>query len=181
MNPGATEKTLLRQLQREVERQCQFAMISFQDMEEAGSSSDGKLFWYSVQNLLVSVTKVSQILWPDSHRYPEVTAELRQSLGVADDSPLRDRSFPERFLAFDEQLHEWYAASESRRFFDSYTEPLDVLAQTHPGDRFRGYDTERNTLLFQNEPYPLSPLSKAVETLCQRAENELQKPRFDAS
>jgi hypothetical protein len=50
------EKTLLRQLQREVERQCQFAMISLQDMEEASANSDGKLFWYSAQNLLVSVT-----------------------------------------------------------------------------------------------------------------------------
>jgi hypothetical protein len=172
------EKTLLRQLQREVERQCQFAMISLQDMEEASANSDGKLFWYSAQNLLISVVKVSLMLWPPDPRYPEVTEALRESLGVTEDSPLRDRSFPERFLSFDEQLHEWYEASKEKRFFDSYTEPLDVLADTSPQDRFRGYNTEDNTLLFHNEPYPLSPISTAVEEICRKAEEEFQKPRF---
>src|SRR5829696_8108251 len=46
------EKALIRQSQVEVERQCQFAMIALQDMEEASANSDGKLFWYAVQNLL---------------------------------------------------------------------------------------------------------------------------------
>ena len=38
------EKTLLRHFQVEVERQCQFAMIALQDMEEASANSDGTLF-----------------------------------------------------------------------------------------------------------------------------------------
>ena len=46
------EKTLISQFQVEVERQCQFAMIALQDMEEASANSDSKLFWYAVQNLL---------------------------------------------------------------------------------------------------------------------------------
>src|SRR3712207_7427690 len=36
-----------RQFQREVERQCQFTMIALQDMEEASTNGDGRLFWYS--------------------------------------------------------------------------------------------------------------------------------------
>jgi hypothetical protein len=49
------EKTLLRHFEVEVERQCQFAMIALQDMEEASANSDGTLLWYSVQNLLLAV------------------------------------------------------------------------------------------------------------------------------
>lgn len=173
------EKALLRQLQREVERQCGFAMIALQDMDEASANSDGKLFWYSVQGLLVAVEKLSLMLWPPAPRVPERGPTLRESLGVGEDSPLKPRGFVERFLSFDEQLEEWYESSEERRFFDSYTEPLDVLAETRPGDRFRGYHIEKKALLFHEELYYLEPISDAVEDLHRRAEEETPKPRFD--
>ncbi len=172
-------RTLLRQFQREVERQCQFAMIALQDMEEASANSDGRLFWYSVQGLLVSIENVSLLLWPPDPRTPGLGAELRESLGVGEDSTLKPRDFVERFLRFDERLKEWHETSEHRRFFDSYTEPLDVLAETKAGDRFRGYDMEENALLLHNEPYRLGPIATAVEDLAGRAEAEALKPRFD--
>ena len=58
------EKTLLRHWQVETERQCQFAMIALQDMDETSANGDGKLFWYAVQNLLVAVGRISRLLWP---------------------------------------------------------------------------------------------------------------------
>jgi hypothetical protein len=155
-------------------------MIAFQDMEEASANSDGKLFWYSVQGLVVAVEKLSLMLWPpEGQGASERGAVLRESLGVGEGSPLKPREFLQRFLAFDEQLLEWQGSSEHRRFFDSYTEPLDVLAETKPGDRFRGYDTEENALLFHGEAYRLKPVADAVEDLHRRAEQETSKPRFD--
>ena len=173
------EKTLIRQFQVEVERQCQFAMIALQDMEEASANSDGKLFWYSVQNLLVAVGRISRLLWPPDPLFPNRGAELRESLGVGEDSPLRALMFVEHFEHFDKRLETWYVTSEQRRFFDSYTEPLDVLADTAPVDRFRGYQTENSAVLFQGDAYELGAVSKAVEELQHRAEAEMQKPRFD--
>jgi hypothetical protein len=173
------EKTLIRQFQVEVERQCQFAMIALQDMEEASANSDGKLFWYAVQNLLVAVGRISRLLWPPDPLFPKRGEELRESLGVGEESPLKALTFVEHFEHFDKRLETWYVTSEQRRFFDSYTEPLDVLAETAPVDRFRGYMTEKNAILFQGEAYELGPVSHAVEELQQRAEAEMQKPRFD--
>jgi hypothetical protein len=173
------EQSLVRQLQREVERQCQFAMIALQDMEEASANGDGKLFWYSAQGLLVAVEKLSLLLWPPNPRMSERGPTLRESLDVGEDSPLKLRAFAERFLRFEESLEEWHESSEHRRFFDSYTEPLDVLAETPPGDRFRGYQLDENALLFHGEVYELRPVSRAVEELQRRAEEEMQKPRFD--
>ncbi len=172
-------KTLLRQFQIEVERQCQFAMIALQDMEEASANSDGTLFWYSVQNLLLAVGRISRLLWPPDPLFPDRGAELRESLGVGEDSPLKALEFVEHFEHFDRRLETWYVTSEQRRFFDSYTEPLDVLAETAPEDRFRGYETEKNAILFHGETYELRPVSSAVEELQRRAEEEMQKPRFD--
>ena len=173
------EKTLIRQFQVEVERQCQFAMIALQDMEEASANSDGKLFWYSVQNLLVAVGRISRLLWPPDPLFPNRGTELREGLGVGEDSPLRALEFVDHFEHFDKRLETWYVTSEQRRFFDSYTEPLDVLAGTAPVDRFRGYQTEHNAVLFQGDAYELEPVSRAVEELQGRAEAEMQKPRFD--
>ena len=173
------EKTLLRQFQIEVERQCQFAMIALQDMEEASANSDGRLFWYSVQGLMVAVGRISRLLWPPDFLFPKRGAELRESLGVGENSPLRALEFVEHFEHFDKRLETWYANSEHRRFFDSYTEPLDVLAETMPGDRFRGFQTEKNAVLFHGQTYEIGPVSSAVEELQQSAEAEMQKPRFD--
>jgi hypothetical protein len=173
------EKTLLRHFQIEVERQCQFAMVALQDMEEASANSDGTLFWYSVQNLLVAVGRISRLLWPPDPLFPKRGPELRESLGVGDDSPLKALEFVEHFEHFDKHLETWYADSEQRRFFDSYTEPLDVLAETAPEDRFRGYETEKNAILFHGETYELGPVTRAIEELQGRAEEEMQKPRFD--
>ncbi len=173
------ETSLLRQFQREVERQCQFAMIALQDMDEASANSDGNLFWYSVQGLLVAIDSISRLLWPPNSEAAERGTLLRESLGVANDSPLRPRRFVERFLRYDESLGLWYESSEHRRFFDSYTEPLDVLAETPPEDRFRGYQLDKNALLFHGETYELEPVSQAVEELQSKAEDEMQKPRFD--
>ena len=173
------EKTLLRHFQIEVDRQCQFAMVALQDMEEASANSDGTLFWYSVQNLLVAVGRISRLLWPPDSLFPNRGAELRESLGVGEDSPLRALEFVEHFEHFDKRLETWYANSEHRRFFDSYTEPLDVLADTASEDRFRGYETEKNAILFHGETYELGPVTRSIEELQRRAEAEMQKPRFD--
>jgi hypothetical protein len=173
------EKVLIRHFQVEVERQCQFAMIALQDMEEASANSDGKLFWYSVQNLLVAVGRISRLLWPPGSLFPNRGAELRESLGVGEDSPLRALEFVEHYDHFDKRLETWYVTSEQHRFFDSYTQPPDVLAYTSPEDRLRGYDRENQAVLFHGQPYELGPVSRAVEELQGRAEAEMQKPRFD--
>ena len=172
------EKALLRHLQTEVERQCQFAMIALQDMEESSANGDGKLFWYSVQNLMVAVGRISRLLWPPDALFPKRGSDLRESLGVNDDSPLKARTFAEHFEHFDKRLETWQVTSEHHRFFDSYTEPLDVLAETAPEDRLRGFDREKNAILFQGEAYEVDPVSRVLEELQRRAETEMVKPRF---
>lgn len=173
------DEFLLRQFQREIERQCQFAMIGLQDMDEASTNGDGKLFWYSVQGFAVAVCKVSRMLWPEAPRVTARGPALRESLGVSASSPLRDRSFLKRFEDYDSRLEDWYETSEEHRFFDSYTEPLDVLAETHMGDRFRGYEMDEEALIFGGELYHLGPVADALDEVADAAQREMNKPRFD--
>ena len=175
------ENHLLRHLQREVERQCHFALIALGDIDESYSSGQGHRFWYSIQNLLVALGRISRLLWPAEEHETSRGSKLRESLEVGEDSPLRSREFAEYFEHFDEHLENWHASSEHHRLFDSYTEPLDVLAFTRPGDRFRGFDTEDYAVLFHGEKYHLQPVAGAVEHLLEKAEQETQKPRFASS
>lgn len=172
---------MLRQLQREVERQCRFAIMAFEDVEKSYTEGIGQRFWFSVQNLLTAVGRVSRLLWPPEDSPSGRGGELRESLGVGDDSPLlRAREIVEYFEQFEERLENWHEASENHRFFDSYTEPLDVLGATKPEDRFRGFDSENEAILFHGEMYRLQPLAEAVEDLLDAAERETRKPRYSA-
>lgn len=71
------EKYLLRHLQREVERQCHFALIVLGDVDESYAKGQGPRFWYSIQNLLVALGRISRLLWPPDER--ETCRGLRTS------------------------------------------------------------------------------------------------------
>ncbi|MGF1473867.1 MAG: hypothetical protein ACFB50_19270 [Rubrobacteraceae bacterium] len=172
------DRFLLRQFQREVERQCRFAIMAFEDIETSRAMGSGRRFWFSIQNLLVALGRISRLLWPPEDSHSGRGRELRESLEAPADFPLRNREIVEYFEQFEERLENWYETSGSHRFFDSYTEPLDVLATTTQGDRFRGFDTENEAILFHGEMYRLQPLAEAVETLLDKAERETQKPRY---
>lgn len=173
------EKFLLRQLQREVERQCRFTILAFEDVDKFQSEGAGQRFWFSIQNLLTGVGKVSRLLWPPADSHSERGRELRESLDVQDDFLLQARGIVEYFEQFEKRLENWHGTSENHRFFDSYTEPLDVLGATEPGDRFRGFDTENEAILFHGEMYRLQPLAEAIEELLDKTEHETRKPRYD--
>lgn len=173
------ETFLLRQLQREVERQCRFAILALEDINKSSAEGSGHRFWFSIQNFLVALGRISRLLWPPGDSDSGRGRELRESLDVGDDSPLlRARKVVEYFEQFEERLENWHKTSESHRFFDSYTEPLDVLAATKPGDRFRGFDDENEAILFHGETYRLQPLAETVEDLLDKVERETQKPRY---
>lgn len=172
------EKHLLRQFQREVERQCRFALFAVEDADHARDTGDGYRFWFAIQNLLTAAGRISYLLWPAEEDAQPRGQELRQSLRVEDSNPFKDRELFKHFEHFDQRLQSWDETSEHHRFFDSYSEPLDVLAITKPEDRFRGYDTEKDAILFHGQAYPIQPLADAAEALLEAAQKETQKPRF---
>jgi hypothetical protein len=56
------EKIVLRIFQKEVERQCRFALIAIQDLEQALQVGDLDRLWYSVQAFLIAVANISKLL-----------------------------------------------------------------------------------------------------------------------
>ena len=170
------ETRILRIFQREVERQCRFALIAVQDLNQALQTVDMDRIWYSVQAFLVAAGNVSKLLWPPEPLLPKRGAELRASLSVREDSPLEPRRFRNHFEHFDERLERWATSSERRTFVDSNVGPPGMIGGgVDPGDFLRNFDTANFAVTFRGDIYHLPPVINAIRDLWQKARAEAQK------
>ena len=161
--------TVLRIFKHEVERQCRFALIAAQDLEQALRASEQDRLWYSVQAFLVASVNISKLLWPPKPGLPERGSELRKSLSVEDNSPLEPRTFRNHFEHFDERIEQWASSSERRNFVDSNVGPPGMIVGIDPRDYLRNFDTSKFAVTFRGDIYILGPLIGAIESLWQRA------------
>lgn len=167
---------ILRIFQREVERQCKFALIAAQDLEQALVASDTDRIWYHVQAFLVAAGNISKLLWPPKPRLLNRGAELRSNLSVGDDSPLQPRTFRNHFEHFDERIEQWATSSQRHNFADSNVGPQGMIVGLDPRDYLRNFDTTNFAVTYRGDVYPLEPIVEAVQSLWQKAVVEAQKP-----
>lgn len=159
------DQRTLRIFQREVERQCRFALLAHADLEGALASADMDRLWYAAQGLLVAVGNISKLLWPPNPAIPERAQELRNSLGVSAGSALEPRAFRNHFEHFDERLESWATSSGRKNFIDSNVSPGPIVAALAPSDYLRNFDTAEHAVTFRGDTYRLRPIVDAVRTL----------------
>ena len=169
------DKSILRIFQREIERQCRFAIIAVQDLQKALQAPDMNRVWYSIQSFLVAAGNVSKLLWPSSAHIPDRAKELRNSLGVNDSSPLAPRNFRNHFEHFDERLEDWATSSKRKNFVDSNVVPSGMISEIDPGDYLRNFDTTKNAVTFRGDEYNLKPMVDAIIKLHGKASIEANK------
>jgi hypothetical protein len=172
-------KMVLRIYQMEVKRQCKFALIAAQDINNALQYNDMDRIWYSIQAFVVAVGNISKILWPSNALLPERGADIRKSLLVDDDSPLGPRKFRNHFEHFDERLEIWATSSEHMGLVDSNVGPPGMIAGHDPGDYLRNFDTRNFAVTFWGDEYVLPPIVTAVQELRQKATVEAGKPHWE--
>jgi hypothetical protein len=167
----------LKMFQREVERQCKFALMAYDDLREALRNNDMWRVWYFVQALIYALGNISYLLWPVRPRIKNRGAQLKSSLSVKDDSPLKARAFRDHFTHFDERLDEWALSSENHDYADSnvgITPGKGVLFWFAEGEYLRNivrtdYPAQFD-ITFRGEALSLLPIMKAVQDLAQKAE-----------
>src|SRR3712207_5462265 len=118
--PAATDDRMVGIFQRRVRRQTRFALRAAAEKDARAEQRDdlpavaGHLealrdandrLWSNAQLFLSSVANVSKLLWGKGDGQGAGRAELRATLGVTDDSPLRSRQARnDMFDHFDEEL-----------------------------------------------------------------------------
>ena len=192
------EKMVLRIFQREVERQCKFALMAAKDLNSALQAGDMDRIWYSVQAFLVAAGNVSKLCWPSLPRVlklkwhvlkkrrlewrkslKERGTELRKSLSVHRRSPLTPRKFRNHFEHFDERLQKWATSSERRNFADSNVGPPNMIVGPDPGDYLRNFNATNFAVTFRGEVFELEPVIDAIQELWQKAKIEADKPHWE--
>ena len=174
------DNQLLWVFQREIERQCCFALIAFKDLNN--SLNDGNLdrLWYSVQGFLIAAGNISKLLWPPNSSLAKRGQRLRQVLAVSDQSALHARTFRNHFEHFDERLEEWATSSARRNFADSNVGPPNMIVGLDSADFLRNFDTQNFAITFRGDVYELQPISKEISELWAKARAKISKPPWES-
>lgn len=174
------EKMVLRIFQREIERQCKFAIIAREQIEAGLLNRDLDIVWYAIQNFLVAVGNMSKVIWPINQKYENRGKELRRSLGIKDNSPIQTRNFRNHFEHFDERLEKWATSSKRHNFIDSNIGPVSKMVGIRDQeDCLRNFNPTSWTLTFRGDKYDLKPIIDAVDELYPEVSTEANKPWWE--
>ncbi len=168
------DKQVLLIFQREIERQCRFALIAFADLGEALNVANTDRAWYSIQALLIAAGNVSKLLWPPGSTFAGRGNELRLSLAVPDPSPLEPRTFRNHFEHFDERLEAWASSSQRHNFVDSNIGPAGSISGPDLADFLRNFDTTKYAVTYRGDTFELRPIIAALEALHRGATTALR-------
>jgi hypothetical protein len=157
------DKMVLDIFQREVEKQCEFALNSVMFINDALSNLENRhgtteQLWYYVQNFLVASANVSKLLWGSKEKISESRKELRESLKVSDDSILKNRIFRNHFEHIDERIEAWASSTERRNFVDSNVGPANMIIGIDAGDYLRNFNTDSMAITFKGDTYEIKPI-----------------------
>lgn len=183
------ETFVLRVFQREVEKQCRYGVIAFNEIQLSLNKDDTRGMWFALQNLLIASANLRKLLWGTySSSDTQTTKErrerqrrlLRESLGVDDSSPLSAKSiFRNHFEHFDERVEEWAQKSERHNMVDDTIGHPRHFVGLEPTDMLRMFDPATWTLHFQGTVYELAPVIHAIAQLHPVAAMQSQKPHWE--
>lgn len=170
------EKLLLRVFQRQVAAQCGFILRAEDDLKSALESNDVSGAFYALQNLLNAGANVAKALWGAGGKLGKERKPLRDSVGIADDSPLRNVTMRNNFEHFDERLDFWWKNSKAHNYSDTNLMTVAGLDET---DSFRNFDPATSELSFWGQGFNVKAIVDEVKKIAPKLEEEAQKPHWD--
>lgn len=170
------EKMVLKIFQGEIEQQCKFVIIAVEQIKTGLANTNLDLVWYAIQNFLVAVANISKFFWPPYRKSQKRGEELRKSLGIKNDSPIKPRKFRDHFEHFDERLEKWATFSKGHNFIDSNIGPPNMIVGIVQQDFLRNFDPTTWTLTFGGDKYELKPIIEVIYDLYPKVSTEANKP-----
>lgn len=110
------ETQLLRIFQNQVADQCRVALHGVGLLESGLRQPSVDTIWVGIQILITGSGNVGKALWGSGRTIERTSTErirLRESLGIADTSSLREIALRNHFEHFDKRLDKWWNRSSS--------------------------------------------------------------------
>src|ERR1700751_2987470 len=125
------DEMLLSVYQQQVVSLCEAGLLALADLNGYAAYKSGRL-WYGVQNFIVAAGNLSKTFFgggrePARTQPYEARKPLRDSLGVTDDSPLKQITIRNDFEHLDERIEEWWGESPNRNFLDAIVGPDNMI------------------------------------------------------
>lgn len=143
------------------------------------------MFWVHMGWALGASANASKALWGagNNTKVAEAREELRRSLEVPDDSPLRVVKMRNNFEHIDERIDEWAAISQTGHFLDQNIGSLGgiSLGGGPPPDHdvFRHFDPETGDLIFWGQRFNVPALANEVGRIHPIAVREAIRPSVE--
>lgn len=135
---------LLYVFQAQVETQCRIAI-------EAAAALEARPGWPwgALQNLVNAVANISKLCWGQEGKFADQRLQLRASLGISDNSPIRQTTMRNHWEHIDERIDTWWATSKRGMYVDQNLVPTGPIRDVFDDvDWFRNYSPETKRLTF---------------------------------
>ena len=122
------------------------------------------------------------MFWGSRGKKEAERAELRESLQIADDSPVRDVLLRNDFEHFDERLEAWFGGATRTVFVGRNIGPASMIrVENDPEsqERFQHFDPEAGTVTFWAHTVSLRDVLTEISRILPLAEAESQKPHWE--
>lgn len=170
------DKIILKILQLDVEFQCKCALKAANLLDSALALRNSDDIWFSLQSLLVAAANLSKLFWGSRGKKELERLDLRKSLAVADDSPLRDPDLRNDFEHFDTRVEDWLEKWKDHNFMSRNIGPHSAVTGIPVEERFQWYDPSIGIVTFWRHSVSLPAVMTEVRRIMPVVEAAIQGP-----
>lgn len=135
-------------------------LTRFRTRSEPGLSREQyQPIFYGIQSLLNAGANISKMLWGQRGGKAEQRQRLRDSIGISDDSPLREVTMRNHFEHMDERIDRWWSESLRHNYADKNIGPRGrAIVGLDTIDMFRLFDPQTADIVFWGQEFNLQAL-----------------------
>jgi len=166
----------------QVKEQCEYCFGTLKRLNLIMKKRFEGDFFHEALDFVEHAAAVSRFFWPPTcrekgkDRRSQVRGHaLRESLGIQDDHPLRDRTLRNHFAHFDERLDEWAENSRNRVIIGKLIGPRKGVSGVADTDIIHHYDPATGIYAFRGEPFNIQSLADGVVDVYDRTKLQLEK------
>lgn len=149
--------------------QCECAIRAADDINRGNA-------FYGVQNFLVAVANISKALWAGGGSNAAGRKELRDALGLTDQSPLNDVDMRNFYEHFDKELFKWANDPNRSGLIDLNACHIDGI---DPAKMLRSYDPATKTAVFAGQVFSVKSALEEIYRIFPAVQREFLIPPWE--
>jgi hypothetical protein len=171
---------LLRMFQQQVLFQCQVFLLALHDLNSALVTKDMTRAWSAIQNMLNAAANISKALWGSGGKLALERKAIRESIGLLDNSPLRDVAMRNNFEHIDERLDTWWKDSPDHNLMDfNFGDMHTAVKGIDEVDIFRSFAPTTGELIFWSQRFSLQAIATEIASIFPKIQQEAQRPIWE--